>query len=275
VPASGSYAQANPQISVVTSGNRSLQPETSKSWNGSFVWEPAFLRQASWASGGSVELAYTDIKLDGAIQALSGQTLLGRCAQTNDPLSCATITRTASGVISTIANPLINIGSIKTRAIDLSLIWRSPQWDFGRLSVQSYTTRLLEFTELQPTSAGLEPIKREGTERGSPDQAYPKTKSNLTIDWDKAEWGATATGRYISSVTETDGGNKLGSRTYVDAQLRWTPTYLADGLRLAIGVNNLFDKDPPGCITCNLNNYDPNVYDTPGRFFYFRLSYRQ
>jgi iron complex outermembrane receptor protein len=40
-------------------------------------------------------------------------------------------------------------------------------------------------------------------------------------------------------------------------------------------VNNLFDKDPPGCISCGLNNYDPNAYDAPGRFFYLRFSYRQ
>jgi len=274
VPANGSYVQANPQISVVTSGNRDLQPETSESWNASFVWEPAFMRQASWASGGSVELAYTDIKLDGAIQALSGDTLLSRCAETNDALSCATITRTASGVITTIANPLINIGGIKTRAIDLSLVWRSPEWDFGRFSLQSYTTWLLEFTEFQPTSAGITPVTREGTERGSPDQAFPKTKSNLTVNWDKAEWGATATARYISSVVESD-GNKMDSRTYIDAQVRWTPSSYVEGLQLAIGVNNLFDKDPPGCFSCSLNNYDPNVYDTPGRFLYFRLSYKQ
>ncbi|MDZ4373694.1 MAG: hypothetical protein U1C74_20035 [Phenylobacterium sp.] len=34
-------------------------------------------------------------------------------------------------------------------------------------------------------------------------------------------------------------------------------------------------KDPPGCVTCGLNNYDPNAYDAPGRLFYLRLSYRQ
>jgi iron complex outermembrane receptor protein len=45
--------------------------------------------------------------------------------------------------------------------------------------------------------------------------------------------------------------------------------------RIAVGVNNLTDQDPPGCITCGLNNYDPNVYDVPGRFWYLRLTYRQ
>ncbi|MEO8115219.1 MAG: TonB-dependent receptor [Phenylobacterium sp.] len=277
VPASGSYAQLNPQLPVITSGNTALKPETSESWNTSFVWQPKWLRDASWASGGSIELAYSEIELDAAIQALSGQTLLDRCAQTGDALSCATITRTASGAVSAITNPLINIGGIKTRAVDLNLIWTSPEWAIGQFSVNSYTTFLLEFTELQPTSAGLAPTKREGTERGSPDQAYPKTKSNFTLGWERGAFGATGTLRYISAVNETGVVNKLDARTYLDAQLRWTPGMfgLGDDFRVAVGVNNLTDKDPPGCITCSLNNYDPNAYDAPGRFFYLRLSYRQ
>jgi iron complex outermembrane receptor protein len=275
VPANGSYTQLNPQLPVITSGNKALKPETSRSWNFSGVWEPSFMRDASWASGGSIELAYTEIKLNDAIQALSGATILQRCATTNDPLSCATITRTSSGAISGIANPLINIGGIKTRAIDLNVSWRSPDWSFGKLAVNFYGTRLLEFTELQPTTSGLSPIKREGTERGSPDQAYPKTKFTLTGDWSRGDFGATATARYLSGVQEADDPNKLGSRTYFDAQLRWLPKTLLDGFGVAVGVNNLFEKDPPGCVTCGLNNFDPNAYDAPGRFYYLRLSYRQ
>ena len=275
VPANGSYTQLNPQLPVVTSGNRNLQPETSESWNASFVWQPSQLRNTTWSSGGSIEVAYSEIKLDDAIQALSGDTLLNRCAQTGDPLSCATITRTSSGAVAAITNPLINIGSIKTRAIDLSINWSSPDWSFGRFSVQSYTTFLLEFSEMQPTSTGFSKIKREGTERGSPDQAYPKTKSNFIVDWDRSEFGATGTVRYISGVHETGAVNHLNSRTYFDAQLRWTPSYFNNDVKVAVGVNNLFDKDPPGCISCSLNNYDPNAYDVPGRLFYLRLSYRQ
>jgi iron complex outermembrane receptor protein len=275
VPPGGSYMQLNPQVSVITSGNRALKPETSKSYNYSAVWEPEFLKEASWAHGGSIELAYTDIKVSKAIQAQNGQSLLDRCAQTGDALACATITRSASGAVIGIANPLINIGSIKTRALDLNIDWRSPEWSFGQFAAHWYTTRLLEFTENVPASGGLIAIEREGTERGSPDQAYPKTKSNLMIDWDKAEFGATLTGRYISKVSEAGDPNKLSDRLYVDAQLRWSPSFLDDGLGLAIGVNNLLDKDPPGCVTCGLNNYDPNAYDAPGRLMYFRLSYRR
>ncbi|HVI34042.1 TonB-dependent receptor domain-containing protein [Phenylobacterium sp.] len=274
VPANNSYVQLNPQISVITSGNRDLQPETSESWHLSAVWEPAWLRTASWASGGSVEIAYSDITLDNAIQAQNGQTLLDRCAETGDALSCATITRTASGQVAGIANPLINIGGIETSSVDLNLIWRSPDWDAGRFGLRWYTSWLLDFTEFVPTSGGLAPIEREGTERGSPDQAYPELKSTLMVDWDREDFGATATFRHISAVDEAGDPNKLEARTYVDAQVRWSPAFM-DDIRVAVGVNNLFDKDPPGCVTCGLNNYDPNAYDAPGRFFYLRLTYRQ
>ena len=113
------------------------------------------------------------------------------------------------------------------------------------------------------------------TERGSPDQAYPKTKSNFFVDWNWNEWGASGAIRYVSSVNEVNVTNKLSERAYVDAQVRWTPHLWDDAFQVALGVNNLFDKDPPGCISCSLNNYDPNIYDAPGRLLYLRLSYKQ
>jgi iron complex outermembrane receptor protein len=260
---------------VITSGNKALKPETSKSYNFSGVWEPTFFKDTDFSKTVSLEVAYSRIKLDKAIQAQNGQSLLDRCAQTNDALACATITRSASGQVIGIANPLINIGGIKTRALDINFNWVSPEWDFGTFAAHWYTTRLLEFTEYVPASGGLVAIKREGTERGSPDQAFPKWKSTLMLDWDKAEFGGTLTGRYISKVQEAGDPNALERRLYVDAQLRWSPKFLDDGLAFAVGVNNLFDKDPPGCVTCSLNNYDPNAYDAPGRFLYFRVSYKQ
>ena len=48
---------------------------------------------------------------------------------------------------------------------------------------------------------------------------------------------------------------------------RWTSGWTA-GSSFAIGANNLFDVDPPGCFTCGLNNLDPTTYDVPGPFFY-------
>jgi iron complex outermembrane receptor protein len=275
VPADGSYVQLNPQLPVITSGNPNLQPETSESWNLGFVWQPSMFEGTSWSDRVSFEVNYADITLDGAIKAQDGQSLLDRCAQTNDALACATITRTPSGTVSAIANPLINIGGIETRAADLTIAWQSPDWSFGSFSVRSSTNFLLSFDELVPTSSGIIAIAREGTERGSPDQAYPEVKSTLTVNWELGGWGATATARHLSEVDEAGAPNTLDATTYFDAQLRWTPAVLDERITLAVGVNNLTDEDPPGCFTCGLNNFDPTTYDPPGRFGYFRISYRQ
>jgi iron complex outermembrane receptor protein len=94
------------------------------------------------------------------------------------------------------------------------------------------------------------------------------------FDWDRENWGATGVIRYISAVEETQAANTLDAVTYLDAQLRWRPGFVSDRFALTAGINNLTDEDPPGCESCGLNNYDPNAYDAPGRFYYLRLSYR-
>jgi iron complex outermembrane receptor protein len=55
-------------------------------------------------------------------------------------------------------------------------------------------------------------------------------------------------------------------------QLRWQSPSFAGNFGFALGVANLFDMDPPGCIRCGLNNFDPTTYDVPGRYLYARAS---
>ena len=44
-------------------------------------------------------------------------------------------------------------------------------------------------------------------------------------------------------------------------------------LELAVGVNNMFNIQTPGCVSCDVSsNFDPNIYDTPGRYYYARIS---
>ena len=74
-------------------------------------------------------------------------------------------------------------------------------------------------------------------------------------------------------MTESD-GHVMGSTFYGDMQAYFSPAWLDHRTRLTIGVNNLFDKDPPACFTCDSANFDPTTYDVPGQFGYIRLSYK-
>jgi iron complex outermembrane receptor protein len=69
---------------------------------------------------------------------------------------------------------------------------------------------------------------------------------------------------------QTAGTNHLGSTTYHDLQVGWKAPLLG-GTQLTFGINNVFAKDPPICLSCSLNGYDPSNYDLPGgRFMYAR-----
>ena len=67
--------------------------------------------------------------------------------------------------------------------------------------------------------------------------------------------------------------NTLGSTTYHDVQFNWTNAGV-ENLKLTVGVNNVFGKEPPVCLTCSLNGYDAGTYDLPGAFWYVSADYR-
>jgi iron complex outermembrane receptor protein len=245
VPASGSYVQTNPQLPVITGGNNALAPETSESWVVGAVYSPSFVPRLS------LEANYFDITVNGAIQAIDAEVLLSRCAETADALSCTAISRSASGAVTQIRGLLQNIASIETDGLDVTLNYRTGETGAGRFGLFWTNTFLFNYRVSVPSTAGVTVIDREGTEQGSPDQAFPKWKSTAILDWSQggdSGFGASLTGRYISAVDEAN-GNEMKERLYTDLQLRWEPDSWK-GFGFALGANNLFNVDPPACFTC-------------------------
>lgn len=266
VPADGSYQQANPQISVIVGGNEDLLPETSTSWVFGGVYSPSFVPRLS------VEVNHYNIKIDGAIQTVDAEVTLTNCVVNNDPTACALVTRAGSGgQLTQISGLLQNIAGIKTKGWDVNATYRTPKTQVGTFGFTWNNTFLENYDVIVPIANGTQIISREGTEQGSPSQGFPKWKSIGILDWDGANFGATLTGRYVSRLKE-QGGNVMKSRFYTDAQLRFTPSFWDERFGFAVGVNNLFKTKAPGCVTCDINNFDPTVYDVPGRYYYARAS---
>ncbi|MFD0739787.1 TonB-dependent receptor domain-containing protein [Lysobacter koreensis] len=61
---------------------------------------------------------------------------------------------------------------------------------------------------------------------------------------------------------------RIGGVTYHDVSAYWNAPWNA---RITVGVNNLFDKDPPTQPRAFANSFDP-AYEIPGQFVYFRYS---
>lgn len=276
VPADGSYAEPPGQLPVITQGNIALRPEKSRNITFGAVYAPDWARTSGFASNFSIELNYYDIRVTNAIGAVDANLTLNNCALEGDAESCGLIIRTANGFVNEIDGTLQNLDSIRTRGLDLSLNYRTPDTGVGTFGLAGNATWLLKY--VLSASNGFVVLDRRGTERGSPDQAFPKFKGNATLDWSLGDVAASFTGRYIDSVTEIDTNtglpSRMNSRLYGDVQLTFTPSFLDRRFGFTVGVNNVFNQDPPACVSCSLNNFDPTTYDVPGQFGYARITYK-
>ena len=115
----------------------------------------------------------------------------------------------------------------------------------------------------------------------------PHWRHNLRVTWNTPWAGldVSAAWRYTGSVQAyavstnpyLNGGTnpadlKLGAQSYFDLSAQWR---VRDSYTLRVGVNNIFDKDPPlvgntwgGTDTRYNGNTYPGVYDALGRYLF-------
>ena len=190
----------------------------------------------------------------------------------DQPLPAHGMVTRVNGELVEIEGFLQNIAAINTDGIDVNLTYRGFDVGGGRLGFTWSNTFLLNYDVLVPGPTGTELLSREGTQVGSPAQAFPEWKSVGSINFDGPDFGLTLTGRYVSDLTET-GGNVLNSVFYTDFQFRFLVGE-DDQFGFALGVNNLFNVATPGCVTCESNNFSQAVHDVPGRYWYVRANFR-
>ncbi|RNF82883.1 TonB-dependent receptor [Montanilutibacter psychrotolerans] len=276
--------QTNAQISVTTGGNPDLDPETAKSFTAGMVFSPGFANDVSWSDRLDLELTFYKHEIEGAVQAIDAQTQLNLCVQTLDPTYCNGITRSSVGGINSFNNRLVNLGTIRTDGWDADVFWTLPESSIGQFKVSWQNTFVTKYEaigaagQVQPRTVGVEVT----------DSAIPEWTSNTSIDWKHGPWTAGWTMRHISELEEqcgdaaafpvcsnpAEGTNTLEAITYHDLQVGYKFDWLK-GLQLTAGANNIFDKDPPICLSCSLNGYDASTYDIPGgRYFYVRADLR-
>jgi iron complex outermembrane recepter protein len=286
------FEQANTQISTRTGGSSLLTPETSESITAGIVYSPSWGENGSWSSKLDFDLTFWKIEVEDAIQAPDAQTQLDRCVATNSAAFCNGIVRGVSGDIISFNNTLVNLGDIETQGYDIGVNWTSPEWGFGTLGASVQTTFVDKYSAIAvivdplggPDTRLAEPLE-VGREVG--DRAINKWRTTASLSWALESFSARWTARYLSSLTEacnpdfteigavcsdknaagTGGTNHLGATTYHDLRVNWKLPVSFD-FTLSAGVNNLFAKDAPICVSCSLNGYDAGTYDLPGRYSY-------
>ncbi|MGV8941127.1 MAG: TonB-dependent receptor domain-containing protein [Lysobacter sp.] len=268
----------------VSGGNPNLEPETANSVSFGFVWQPEFL------SGFGMSVDYWRVTLTDAIGSVSGQTNATRCVDSPggiDNKFCSFIQRAPVGgyrdpqgrdfpaySITGWSGLAENLAKSRRVGVDLEMDYRFEFLD-GNALTRFVGTRLIQ--------------SREWTFQAFPNEfneyvtyvTDPRWRANLQSKYTRGNWRGSWDMNYVDGnlrVTPASFSSNPGSQspirnpsyTYHNLQLGYA--FKNTGLDVYVGVDNVFDKDPP------LNYFGSDVgsayYDNVGRYLYAGATYK-
>jgi iron complex outermembrane receptor protein len=276
-PATGSPADCNNQFPTITGGNPDLKPEKSLSRTLGFIFEPtpdiSINIDAFWISlkdsiviGG---LAPAFI-LSTAQTATQYSNFIIRGAPDGNPSGVGPIT----GVISTTSN----LFKQRVDGADVALRFRPMHNQYGQVVLRLDGTYLWHFDTQNPDGTYTGNLNRALRAGGG---IVPRWRHVATAIYATGPWEGTLIQNYQVSYTDVAANlapagtplRTVGSYEQYDMQAAYTGF---KNLRLALGVKNIFDRDPP---YTNLGGafvagYDQSYADVRGRFVYGSVNYK-
>lgn len=261
------YNQANYNLNGlipgVISGNTALKPETSESISAGVAFTPL--------PGLSLTVDYYNIKIRNAIAAQSPTQILQLCAQRGG-VFCDLVQRdVGTGAVLRLLQGAQNLNSIETDGVDATLRYDF-NTDIGRIGAVIDASYLGSFRTVSPDPAtGGAIVDNRAGKGDQPRSTYPRWKGQASLNWVGDGADIVLRARYIGSSTDVVNPVKdarTKAVTYFDAEVGFD----AGQARFGLGVNNLFDQQPPASYANAPINYDIYTYDARGRFLYARFS---
>lgn len=278
VDADGTFAQPNAQIDALQVGSSfsgiELEPEEGEAFTAGFVYQPGAV------PGLYLSVDYWDYSLDGLIQQIDVNVAANLCVQSGVAQYCDLINRFGDGTILQLVTPTVNLGSLETNGVDLSAAYAFPSTSVGDFRVRadaSYTD------QYENTVAGVVTEVAGFYDRQFGNIA--KWRFTSSAGWEWNDFTAQVVWRYIDSVKLTDpdgspfisGGSgevgpspdlEIASQSYWDMTVGYT--LAKTNTKFQLGINNIFDNQPPILFQNNVTNANTDVetYDTVGQFFF-------
>lgn len=262
-------------ISGFDRGNPDLNEEEGNSWTIGAVIQPENMGALDKFD---FTIDYYRIDISDAITLRDRNFILSQCYGGGDTSMCQFVQRRPNpvgpnnaGSIEFLDADITNAGGEFAEGIDLTIGYKQ-EIGPGDFSANLSYTHVLDHYII-PLAGGDKDFV--GGEVGdSKDRAYLA----LGYNWNK--FGFTVQTTYLSSADLDDqflaafdlprGAAGVGSKTYVDLQLRFEP---AEAYEVFLGANNVFDTDPPPIISglpANVTGTetDAGTYDAIGRRWY-------
>lgn len=249
-------------------GNPDLDPEESDTVSFGFIISPEFL------PGFTLSADYFDIDITGAIASPDANFMFEQCIETGNPRFCDAIHRDPATGLLWLGEAYIdltdtNIGAIKTSGVDVVAEYAFQIGRFGDLQFDLVGTYVdtWDWQELP----GEAPFDCSGIYEGGPCfRPRPELSTNLRSTW-VTLWDASVSvlWRYTSDIDDASGFEfDLPSQSYIDVSGIWDVT---ENVTLRVGVNNVFDEDPP-LAPVGSGNTLPEAYDALGRYWFTGIS---
>jgi outer membrane receptor protein involved in Fe transport len=263
-----------------------LKPESGKSFDWGLVYDP------SWLPGLSVSLDYWRLYLNDTITNLDAQIVVNACYADNNSQLCPFIHRTADGQVAYIQQPVVNLGRLDTKGWDLALRYKLANTSWGNWSAGFDGTYIDQWDN--DTESGGAVRHLAGHYNGSYGM-YARVRARAFLDWSMGDFSVGWRTRYlgpfdlgnadINQGSSADGGCNIVVRpqycgvevpygSYTVHSINASYALPSINSRIEVGVDNVFDKQPPLMYQNNVLNANTDVqsFDTVGRYFWARYT---
>ena len=264
------------QYNFLQGGNPLLEPEESDTISFGAILSPAFL------DGLIVSLDYYNIEVENAIDNVPQRFTLDQCLETGDSFWCDNVVRSpGSGSLwvsddGFIRATNVNIGKFEREGVDVQIAYGFDIGDMGEIDLNLVGTALLT-ADTQPTPAS-DVVECKGLwENGQCVGAFPEWAHTLRATW-ATPWDADISllWRYTGAVDDAGGrGADWGAYSWLDLAGNWQ---MNDSTLFRVGINNVFDRDPPMSSDVGNGpgngNVFPGYYDALGRYLFAGVQIR-
>jgi len=265
-----------PEVPTTTSGNRTLKPEKTKSYNLGFVWAPK-----SWhLEGLTTNVDFWRADRDGTATIDLQNTVdryFGKAPGGLQPGE--SIILGPDGGIEQVNGTFVNAGQTIAYGTDMGFNYTFKTASFGRFDLGAAATYTWSFKQATLPGTPMEQLVDQ-TNDGEGQDAYLRWKGTAQADWSMGGYKANIIGHYINGFHDFDlngDDRRVGSSVTWDVQFSYTlrdefGAYLKD-TTMTVGVFNLFDRNPPlsQFQGSNPNNYPGFIYTSEGRMWYVSL----
>jgi outer membrane receptor protein involved in Fe transport len=240
------------EVPSLASGNPDLDAEQSDNYTLGLIWDitPAWDMSVDWWR----------IKNEDAV------TSNPQFYVDNEASFPGNVIRDPGGDIVVIFSPFQNVAAQKLWGLDFNTNYDLDTFRAGDFRFTLSATYLGAFEEEPVPGAGFDDLAGE--------DGRPRVRGKGIVGWSLADYAASVTVNYTGSYDRPAVNDGIGSWTTVDSQFNWLPRSLPGGT-LTLGIQNLFDKEPPeDPFLEGWPFFNRALHDPRGRFLYLRYRHQ-